>query len=879
MADLDTLTEGENGLEVAPTTRRRLPTTILEPGPDDAPNAAAPLAPGSVFRQHRVISHLPVTSGEADLWLVEPTQGGPRRVLKHYRYGVRPKMEILEQIARLHPDHVVGVLDHGEVDGRCFEIQEYIPHGTLAEFVEAGRPDATAVRAILVQIADALVHLQSFKVLHRDLKPSNLLLRSRDPLDLVLTDFGISSVSDFSIHLTSVSRTAAYCAPEAVSGVVSRASDWWSVGVILLELLAGQHPFAGLTEQAINLQLTSRGIPVPADLGADWQLLLCGLLTRDYHHRWGADEVRRWLAGERNIPVLAGAPSDPALIAPRPYRFGGQDYSDPAGLAEGLVMNWPEAAKHLALGYVLRWVEHDLKDQQLATRLREIQADPALVADHQLPVVLLALHAGLPLAVRGVILDEAVCGSSPEFAAALAGSSLGRWLNRLRREPWLEQWSADYRATRAEVMGSGVPLQDDALPALLRTPRAALDEAVADRRSRFPGSRHPKLAALLNQETLTRAEAVILLAARPDLFLSPADLEMERLLDRVRHRGWRIEEDLARRLLRRPEWSALAPSWQILRRHWEERVRTPLPPAHPDLAEILDQSSPEPFDAIAALANRLEFENSLQMRFVPIPGTRLLASRWPTRVRDYRSALPELGRVLRSPHFDQTPDHPVVWVSHSDAEAFCKWLTARERAQGLIGPKDVYRLPTDLEWSRMAGLEKELGHSPRERNGRIEGIYPWGTAWPPPAHAGNTGYGPARDPNVGTVPVGTYPPNELGLFDLGTQVMEWCGDRYDDETDLFVVRGGSWCHSTPENFVLSVRRRFVDRQASENLGFRCVLEFRPLPPPPPPEPPPPGPSTTPEPPKPTASFPMPGPRPRLPQAKADPPRRPFWRMF
>ena len=88
----------------------------------------------------------------------------------------------------------------------------------------------------------ALGHLHSANVLHRDIKPSNILVRSVDPLDLVLTDFGISSITDLSLHLTSVNRTAAYCAPEALTGVVAKASDWWSVGVIMIELLSGSIP-------------------------------------------------------------------------------------------------------------------------------------------------------------------------------------------------------------------------------------------------------------------------------------------------------------------------------------------------------------------------------------------------------------------------------------------------------------------------------------------------------------------------------------------------------------------------------------------------------------------------------------------------------------
>jgi hypothetical protein len=75
------------------------------------------------------------------------------------------------------------------------------------------------------------------------------------------------------------------------------------VGVILLELLASQHPFAGLDERAVNLQLVSRGIRLPAGIPGNWLVLLKGLLTRDHAQRWGEKEVRAWLAGRADVPV------------------------------------------------------------------------------------------------------------------------------------------------------------------------------------------------------------------------------------------------------------------------------------------------------------------------------------------------------------------------------------------------------------------------------------------------------------------------------------------------------------------------------------------------------------------------------------------------
>src|ERR1700693_3743516 len=222
-----------------------------------------------------------VASGEADLWLAVGADGR-RVVIKVYRWGVRPKAEIIEKLGAVSRECVVEVYERGVLpDGQHYEVLEHICHGSLADLARSGL-SVTTVRLTLIELTNAVAALHSAHILHRDLKPANILVRTLEPLDLVLTDFGISSVAAISPHATSVNRTAAYSSPEALTGVVSRASDWWSIGVILLELLTGKHPFAGIGELAVNYALVMRGIAVPDDLPSGWGMLIRGLLTRDF---------------------------------------------------------------------------------------------------------------------------------------------------------------------------------------------------------------------------------------------------------------------------------------------------------------------------------------------------------------------------------------------------------------------------------------------------------------------------------------------------------------------------------------------------------------------------------------------------------------------
>lgn len=221
------------------------------------------------------------------------------------------------------------------------------------------------------------------------------------------------------------------------------------------------------------------------------------------------------------------------------------------------------------------------------------------------------------------------------------------------------------------------------------------------------------------------------------------------------------------------------------------------------------------------------WENSLGMRFMPVPGTSVFFCVWPARVRDYRVYSEQAGRPWQAPHFRQGPTHPAVNVSWEDALAFCEWLTDRERANGLLGLKQHYRLPTDEEWSAAVGLTTEVGATPAERSLHLNRTYPWGEGWPPPPDAGN--YSPALkvDQYDYTSPVGSFSANEYGLYDLGGNAWEWCEDWYDAEHTFRTLRGASWVDATPGSLRSAHRHGSLPQTRNFNHGFRIVLAFLP----------------------------------------------------
>lgn len=237
--------------------------------------------------------------------------------------------------------------------------------------------------------------------------------------------------------------------------------------------------------------------------------------------------------------------------------------------------------------------------------------------------------------------------------------------------------------------------------------------------------------------------------------------------------------------------------------------------------------------------------NSLGMKFVPVPGTDVLFSVWETRKQDFAAfARSEAGSGLSDSWkaaeyhrltVSSNGSHPAVNVSYNDAHAFCRWLTVKERQEGVIAPDESYRLPSNKEWSAAVGL------SPSDVGRRlVRGVYPWGSDFPPQHRVGNYADDSLRralrlvnGPNltlpkyndgfVTTSPVGSFEPNKFGLFDMGGNVREWCDDSGEGRDVRYVMRGGSWIDMGQNNLLSSSRIESESDKRSPFDGFRVVF--------------------------------------------------------
>lgn len=321
---------------------------------DERPSAGAwiPL-PGDFSERFRLVKELR-HGAEAMVLLV--ADGEDRHwVLKRYHQGIQLDEDALRVLSgeAVDLEHVVQIEGFGQFDdGTFYEIQEWCPSGSLRRFVDS---QGLAFEDVVRQLAGALRHVHSLGIVHRDIKPENILVRSVEPLDLVLADFGLVRRVRGSVRRTSRAGTVEYSPPEGITEQVdiSPAWDWWSLGMLLAELGAGVHPLA-LPDGSFpsiedtRLELAQHRVDLN-HVGDSRHRLLCqGLLTRDRNRRWGAAEVDAWLAGESPDVDDTSPPSgNETSRATRTVLFAGQELSTPSELAAAFQRHWHDALQQL----------------------------------------------------------------------------------------------------------------------------------------------------------------------------------------------------------------------------------------------------------------------------------------------------------------------------------------------------------------------------------------------------------------------------------------------------------------------------------------------------------------------------------------------------
>ena len=216
-----------------------------------------------------------------------------------------------EAAANLQHPNIVAIHEVGEHEGQHYFSMDYVEGRSLADLVRANPPSAKQAAAYVRSIAQAIQYAHEQGTLHRDLKPSNVLIdRHNQPR---VTDFGLARRIEGGSDLTNTGQilgTPSYMPPEQAAGnrgQVGPASDVYSLGAILYELVAGRPPFRAETPLETLLQVLGQEPVAPRllnpKLPRDLETICLKCLRKEQAKRYLsaselAADLGRFLAGE-----------------------------------------------------------------------------------------------------------------------------------------------------------------------------------------------------------------------------------------------------------------------------------------------------------------------------------------------------------------------------------------------------------------------------------------------------------------------------------------------------------------------------------------------------------------------------------------------------
>ncbi len=242
------------------------------------------------------------TGGMANVYLAEDEDLGRRVAIKilNDRYASdeafteRFRREAKSAAALSHPN-IVSIYDRGDADGRPYIAMEVIEGKSLKELIVGSGPlPISEAVAYAKQILSATRFAHRHGIIHRDIKPHNILLGHEDRLKV--TDFGIArSGASQMTEVGSIMGTAQYLSPEQARGApVTAASDLYSVGIVLYEMLTGKTPFNGETPIEIAMKHVNDPPRPPSehrrDIPPELDQVVLRSLSKDIHERYGSAE-------------------------------------------------------------------------------------------------------------------------------------------------------------------------------------------------------------------------------------------------------------------------------------------------------------------------------------------------------------------------------------------------------------------------------------------------------------------------------------------------------------------------------------------------------------------------------------------------------------
>jgi serine/threonine protein kinase len=338
---------------------------------------------GQLFHNRYLLVKALGQGASADVWMAQDTRANNLLVaLKIFAqnsefdsYGLQNFEREFTTVYNMKQSNLLPPTGYDICDGRPYLVMQYCENGSCHGL--AGRMDEDDIIKFMHDVSAGLEYLHDHNIIHQDIKPDNILLD--DNCNYMVTDFGISVSTDGSFGSSNgmSGGTRAYMGPERFEGVVSSASDMWSLGATAVELLIGDPPYG---EHGGLLQAEGEPLPALPKLQPEVAAMIVSCLERDPEKRIKANEIRQkielyWETGKWTAPSSINLIAKVATIAAaivmclgiyawdytRTKVYYYKDYAEYWGVPKGIGRLSSNEMSHREMSYKFEYCKHKLR--------------------------------------------------------------------------------------------------------------------------------------------------------------------------------------------------------------------------------------------------------------------------------------------------------------------------------------------------------------------------------------------------------------------------------------------------------------------------------------------------------------------------------------
>lgn len=303
--------------------------------------------------KYQIVEPMAATGAEAKLYVGVSIDTGEKLCIKLYLDSKHVRSDVRNALLTIKHENIADLHAWGYWEGKIYEVWTFYKGYSLQRLIARNLFQESQIKGCLRQMNNALQAFHRTGLVHQDIKPANFMVLNNG--SVVLIDFGVSASSDGQgrTHVTQIGHTTDYSSPEVLfTKFCWAASDYYSLGVTVYEMLTGTTPYADYDETMAMRKLDDIRetiIPGIEKFTAETQDLIKGLMQYDKDNRWGFDAVQAWLSGDyqkfkRKAPVHKISGKE-AL-----FKFGGKEYSVPTELPElitRMAFDWDAGIRYM----------------------------------------------------------------------------------------------------------------------------------------------------------------------------------------------------------------------------------------------------------------------------------------------------------------------------------------------------------------------------------------------------------------------------------------------------------------------------------------------------------------------------------------------------